>query len=127
MDIFKLVLIAIITTTACIILKQTRPEFALFVGIAGMILIFIMSLEQVGKIIELIKELSNSAGMPSTFINVILKIIGISYITEFAANTCKDAGETAMASKIQFAGKCTILVFGMTIIANFAETLVKII
>ena len=58
---------------------------------------------------------------------VILKIIGISYVVEFAVNVCKDSGESAIASKLELAGKCIILVLGMTIIGNFVDTITKII
>jgi len=56
-----------------------------------------------------------------------LKIIGISYIVEFAVNVCKDSGESAVASKIELAGKCVILVLGITIIGNFVDTISQIV
>jgi stage III sporulation protein AD len=127
MDIFKLIFIAILSTAICIVLKQTRPEFAMFVALATVVIIFIVSLEQIGQVLNLIKELSNKSGMPNTFFETILKIIGISYVVEFASNICKDSGESAIASKIQFAGKCIILILGMTIIGNFVDTIIKII
>lgn len=127
MDIFKIIFIAIIVTSMCLVIKQVRPEISMLVGLLGAILIFLFSLEQIGQVIELIKDLSNKAGMPLTFLNIILKIIGIAYLTEFASNVCKDVGESAIASKVQFAGKCIILVMGMTVISNFVETVVKIL
>ena len=60
-------------------------------------------------------------------LTIILKVIGISYVVEFAASVCKDSGESAIASKVEFAGKCIILVLGMTIIGNFVDTISKII
>ena len=127
MDIFKIIFIAIIVTSMCLVIKQVRPEISMLVGLLGVVLIFVFSLEQIGQVIELIKELSNKAGMPATFLNIVLKIIGIAYLTEFAANVCKDVGESAISAKVQLAGKCIILVMGMTVISNFVETIVKII
>lgn len=127
MDIFKIILIAVLAVTMILVIKQTRPEIAIIVSLTTIIVIFLFSLDKIGQVIELIKELSMRAGMPNEFLSIILKIVGISYITEFGANICKDVGESAIASKIQFAGKCIILIFGITIIGNFVDTLVKII
>jgi len=75
----------------------------------------------------LINRLSDSAGLPSEFLSIVLKIVGIAYITEFGANICKDVGESAIASKVQFAGKCIIITLGITIIGNFVETVLGIL
>ena len=90
------------------------PEYRAF--------IFLFSIDKVGQVIELITNLSDRAGLSREFLSIILKIVGIAYVTEFGANICKDIGETAIASKVQFAGKCVILIFGVNIIGNFVPT-----
>ena len=123
MDIFKIVLVALLAVTLIIIVKQTRPEIAMLISVIAVPVIFFFSIDKVGQVIDLIKLLSERAGLSFEFLSTILKIIGIAYITEFGANICKDMGESAIASKVQFAGKCIILVFGVNIIGNFGETL----
>jgi len=127
MDIFKIIIIAFVSVAMCMILKQTRPEFAMLTALMTIIVIIFFSMNYVGQVVDLIKDLSNKAGMSLEVITIILKIIGISYIVEFASNICKDSGENAIASKVEFAGKCIILVLGMTIIGNFVNTISKII
>ena len=127
MDIFKIVVIALLAVSMIIIVKQTRPEIAMLISIITVIVIFFFSIEKVGQVIELITGLSDRAGLSREFLGTILKIVGIAYITEFGASICKDIGESAIASKVQFAGKCVILVFGVSIIGNFVETLTQIL
>lgn len=127
MDIFKIVLIALFATSMIIIVKQTRPEIAMLISLITVVVIFLFSLDKVGQVIDLIRSLSDRAGLTRDFLNIILKIIGIAYITEFGASICKDIGESAIALKVQFAGKCVILIFGISIIGNFVDTLVSIL
>ena len=127
MDIFKIVLIAILAVSMIIIVKQTRPEIAMLISIITVAFIFLFSIDKVGQVIELITKLSDREGLSREFLSIILKIVGIAYITEFGANICKDIGESAIAAKVQFAGKCVILIFGINIIGNFVDTLTQIL
>ena len=127
MDIFKIVVIALLAVSMIIIVKQSRPEIAMLISIITVVVIFFFSIEKVGQVIELITGLSDRAGLSREFLGTILKIVGIAYITEFGASICKDIGESAIASKVQFAGKCVILVFGVSIIGNFVDTLTQIL
>lgn len=127
MDIFKIVVIALLAVSMIIIVKQSRPEIAMLISVITVVVIFFFSIEKVGQVIELITGLSDRAGLSREFLETILKIVGIAYITEFGASICKDIGESAIASKVQFAGKCVILVFGVSIIGNFVDTLTQIL
>lgn len=126
MEIFKIIGIAFIATILCIILKQTRPEFAMLLALITGILIFFICQSKVAEVVDILRNLADKAGMPSGFLSILLKVIAVSYITEFASNICKDVGETAIASKVQFAGKCSILILSMSIIGSFVDTLVGI-
>lgn len=127
MDIFKIILIALLATVMILIIKQTRPELAVMVSVITVTILFLFSIDKIGQVIELLRRLSESAGLPAEFLSIILKIVGIAYITEFGANICKDVGESAIASKVQFAGKCIIIVLGIGIIGNFVETILGIL
>jgi len=126
MEIFKIIGIAFVATILCIILKHTRPEFAMILALITGILIFFLCHSKIVEVVDVLRNLSDKAGMPSGFLSILLKVIAVSYITEFASNICKDVGETAIASKVQFAGKCSILILSMSIIGSFVDTLVGI-
>lgn len=127
MDILKIILISLLAVSLILIVKQIRPEMAMLVSLTTVTIIFIFCIDKIGQVIELLTRLTQSSGMPMEFLSIMLKIIGIAYLTEFGASICKDAGESAIAAKIQFAGKCVIMLLGINIIGNFVDTVTKLI
>ena len=66
-------------------------------------------MNEIKPIISMLQSLSEKMGMSSKFFVILLKITGIAYLSEFASNICKDSGETAVASKVELAGKILII------------------
>ena len=109
------------------ILKEYKPEFKIYVSIVVGIIIFFIASDKLAIFINLIMELSNKLKVSSNFINILLKITGISILTEFAVSICKDSGENAIASKIDLGGKIIILIFSIPIISALLETLLNLL
>ena len=108
MDIFKIIGVGFINLIIAVILKEYRKEYVIYVSIIAGAIILGMSMEKLNEIIELLTSLSQKAGTNSYFILLLIKITGIAILTEFSVSICKDAGETAIASKIDFGGKIII-------------------
>ena len=126
MDIFKVIGIGLVATAASIILKPQKPEIAMQIAILAGTIIFIVMLTKLSAVIELINTFAYKAGLEAGFLKTIIKITGIAYVTEFAASICKDAGESALSSKIEFAGKVLILTLAVPIFGALMNLLVKI-
>ena len=105
MDIVQIVLIGIVATLLYILLKDISPSYSFFIVLITSILILIIVIKQIGIIIQLLKSLGDKASVNAFYVETILKIIGIAYITELGANVTKDAGLASVASKIELAGK----------------------
>lgn len=103
MEIIKIIGIGLITLIITIILKQYRSEFAFMAVLIGGAIILFMSMETLVNIIDFIKSLNNQYN--SAFISVLLKITGISILTEYAVSICKDSGESSIANKIDLRWK----------------------
>lgn len=127
MDIIKIIGIGLTALIIVIILKQYKPEFALYVSILAGIFILILSLSQISGVINLLKSLASKANINSEFLGIILKITGIAILTEFAVSICKDSGETSIASKIDIGGKVMIITISIPIISSLLETILKVI
>ena len=126
MDIVKIIGIGFIALIIIVIIKQYKPEFAMYVSIiAGTIIIF-LSLDKIIGIINLLKNLSNKTGINAEYLGVLLKITGIAILTEFAVTICKDRGENAIASKIDFGGKIIVISMSIPIISALLEVILKI-
>ena len=127
MDIIKIIGIGLTALIIVIILKQYKPEFALYVSILAGTFILILSLSQISGVINLLKSLSSKANINSEFLGIILKITGIAILTEFAVSICKDSGESAIANKIDIGGKVMIITISIPIISSLLETILKVI
>ena len=127
MDIIKIIGIGLIAVIIIIILKQYKPEFTIYVSICAGALILSMLLTKINGIIEILTDLSNKASDSNGFLTILLKITGISFLTEFAVSICKDSGESAIASKIDLGGKIIIISMSVPIISTLLETIIKVL
>lgn len=121
MLIFKVIGIGIITSIAVIIIKQLKPEIAVIVGMSGSIIILLMILNSLGTVIESFTNLTEKIGIDNELFTLVLKIIGIGYITEFSANLCIDCGSVSIADKILLAGKVVIMLLAIPIVNTLIE------
>ena len=120
-DIIRIIGIALVTTFAVLVLKPTRPDIASVLGIAGGIIILFIFVDALSGVVANISAIVNRTGVKSIVWSALLKIIGIGYLTEFAAGVCVDAGNTSMAQKVILGGKVIILVLALPIVNNLIE------
>lgn len=127
MEIIQIVGLGFIVTLLSLIIRSQRPEIAVQISITLATIIFLMVLGKISVILNLFRDLAEKASVNQAYLNTLLKIIGIAYITEFGAQVCRDAGEGAVAGKIEFAGKVLVMVMAIPIIALVLETIVRLI
>lgn len=127
MDIIKIIGVGLIALIIIVIIKQYKPEFAMYVSIAAGAIIIFMVLDKVLGIITLLTNLSKKSGINAEYLSILLKITGIAVLTEFAVSICKDAGESAVASKVDFGGKIIVISMSIPIISALLEVILKII
>ncbi len=127
MEVLQIVAIGLIATVLVVVVKSQRPELAVLLSVAAGVIIFLLVLGQIGSIMDIIKELATKAGINMVYMGTILKIIGIAYIAEFGAQICRDAGEGAVAAKIEFAAKVLIMVLAVPIVVAVLTTLLKLV
>ena len=123
MEIFKIIAIALITVIMILILKPTKPEIAILLGLACSVIIFFMVVDMLGNIFSFFNKIVEKTGINSDLFSTLLKIIGVGYLTEFSASLCSDSGNSGISEKILFAGKITILILSLPIF----ESILKII
>ena len=127
MEIVKIIGVGLTALIIIIILKQYKPEFAIYASlIAGSIILF-MLVGKITSIISIFTNLSSKIGMQSDFLKILLKITGIAILTEFAVSTCKDCGETSIASKVDLGGKIVIVSISIPIITALLELILQIL
>lgn len=127
MEIIQIIGLGFVVTLLILIIKRDKPEIAVQLSLALVTIIFLLVLNKINIVLNLFRDLAEKANISSMYLNTILKIIGIAYITEFGAQVCRDAGEGAIAGKIEFAGKVFVMVMAIPIIALVLDTIIKLI
>ncbi len=127
MEIIQIIGLCFVVTLLILIIKQQRPEIALQLSLALATIIFLLVLNKISVVLQLFRDMAEKANISQMYLNTILKIIGIAYVTEFGAQVCRDAGEGTVAGKIEFAGKVMVMVMAIPIIALVLDTIVRLI
>ena len=125
-DIIKIIGIGLIALIIIMIIKQYKPEFVVYVSLLAGAMILILIIQKIEPVIELLNNLSNKTSVNNEFLGLLIKITGIAFLTEYAVSVCKDAGETAIANKMDMGGKVIIVSMSVPIIASLLETVLKI-
>lgn len=118
---------ALITTFLALILKEQKPNFAFLLTLFAGCFIFLFLVDKIYEIIRLLQKIAQKGNVDTMYIETILKIIGVAYIADFAANITKDAGQGALAAKVELAGKIIILTMAIPILTVLIETIVNLV
>lgn len=127
MEIVKIVAFAFITLFIILIFKNRNDEYVVHISIAAGIIIFLFMIDKITAVMQLLQELALKANIDFIYLNTVFKILGIAYLASFCSEICKDAGQSSLASKVEFAGKILILVLAVPILMAVLQGIVNII
>ncbi|HOQ16371.1 MAG TPA: stage III sporulation protein AD [Defluviitaleaceae bacterium] len=127
MEIGQIVIIGLISVALALMLEKHNPEWSMYIRIVAGILIFFIIIQKLGILLEIAKKMSEKIDMDFVYIGIVFKVLGISYISEFGAQLCKDAGESSIASKIEFAGKVLIITVSSPVMLALIDIISDII
>ncbi len=120
MNIVEICGIAVIGLTAIMVLRTIRPEYAMLAGILTGLILLAAAVLELSSVIGYIQDMTDSTGF-SLYSSVILKSLGIGILAQTTADICRDSGETAIASKVEFAAKIIILLLAIPILKTLLE------
>ena len=124
MEIVKIVAFAF--TALFIVLTIRRDELAVQISICAGIIIFLFMINKITAIMNLLQQLSLKANIDFVYLTTVFKILGISYLASFCSEICRDAGQSSIASKVEFAGKILILVLAIPILMAVLQSILRI-
>lgn len=127
MEILQIVGLGIIVAVFAVLLRQSRPEMALLLGLCFGIVVFILVLGKMGAVFAVFRDLTRRASVDEMYLVTLLKIMGIAYIAEFGAQICRDAGEGTIANKIELAGKILIMILALPIFVAILEIIIRLL
>lgn len=121
MEIAKVALIGIIGVLLAIQFKSQKTEYSLYIGFAVSLIIFAYAVQLLQVILGRIEALQMFLEGSGAYLGTLLKVVGITYLCEFASGVCKDAGYSSISGQIEVFGKLTVLFAGMPILFAVIE------
>ena len=113
MSILQLAGFSILAAVAALTLRRMRPELGAAVGVAGGIMVLLAALPFFSEAVAGIRALAEAGGVSSAYMGQLMKIAGVSLLMDFAAQTCRDAGEDGLAVKTELAGRALLLTLAL--------------
>lgn len=126
-DIVKIGFIGIFGVLLALQFKSQKPEFGICIGIVCSILIFTFCINHIQSMVVLYEKLQSYLGDAHYYLAILLKVVGITYICEFCAGICKDAGFGTVAQQIEIIGKVTVLISGLPILLAVVEQVYRLV
>jgi stage III sporulation protein AD len=126
MDILRIGALGIIAAVLSVVIRQYRPELAMQVALALGVVVFLFLSAQLSGISTVVSTLFTKANIQPEYFLTILKATGVAFITEFAASSCKDAGEGSIAQKVEIGGKILIVFLALPLLLSLLQQLLRL-
>lgn len=127
MDVVKIGMIGIAGVLLAILLKKEKSEYSMLISLLVCIAIFAFVISKMQVVLAFVERLEAMLSIDSTYIALILKMIGIAYVAGFAMDVCKDAGYVAIGNQIETFAKISILVVSLPVLLTFLEVIGNIL
>lgn len=125
MDIIKISLLGICGVILGFFLKETRPEYGGLVTLGIGVMILGLAVGKIQYIFEVIEKLKDSLPVDGSYVATLIKMVGITYIGQFSAGICRDAGHQATAGQIDLFCRLSIMVLSLPILMAILDTIQK--
>lgn len=123
MSIIQMAGVGVVGTLLALQFKNGKNEYAIYTVIAVSLVLFYGMKDKLESIQETVSTISSMVNINTDYISILLKMIGITYVAEFATGICKDAGYQTIANQIEIFTKLTILTFSMPILEALLLTI----
>lgn len=113
--------LAILATILAVMLRRYHAEYGMILSLAAGAVILLALLSSLSPALEEARSLLQAAALPGESLVILFKALGVCWLAQFAADSCRDAGEGALASKIELAGKTAVLLITLPLFGQVAE------
>ncbi|MGI6574524.1 MAG: stage III sporulation protein AD [bacterium] len=127
MELLPIVGIGIVVTILSVLIRQYRPELAVLLSLTAGILIFFLIIGRIATVLDLLQQLALRANIDLLYFNTVLRIVAIAYIAQFGSQICRDAGEGAVAEKMELAGKVMIMLLAVPLMLVILESVLRLL
>lgn len=122
----QVICFSLISMFLYLFLKELKSPFAVMLLLISGVIIFLFIMPYLNEIITFMHNIAKDSGMDSTYIDIVMKVIAIAYLSTFCSYICNDAGVTVLGKKVEFAGKIMILLLAIPIMINILNSILSI-
>lgn len=123
MEVVKIIMLGMTGMLLGLLLKGTRPEYSVYLSLAAGICIFMYMTGQLSYLFSSVAKLQEYLPLDTKYLAVLLKMIGITYISQFSSGICKDVGYSAIAGQIEIFSKLYLMVLSIPVLLALVETI----
>jgi stage III sporulation protein AD len=123
----KIVLTGVITSILILVLKEQQKGITAVLLLTGSLAVFFFCMEYLETILGVVDDINDMMKIDRIYIKILLKIIGIAYVCQFAGDICKDLGSQALGRQLESAGKLAVLISGIPVIQGLLDTMKELL
>lgn len=123
MTVVTMAVVGIVSVLLAVGLKGYRGEYGTYLVMSAGVFIFFYAVGRMEIILETLKKVQGLICIDPVYLSALLKMVGITYVAEFASGICKDAGYGAIGTQIEVFGKLSVLAVSMPILLALIDTL----
>ncbi len=108
MNIVSIAALCVCLSALILCVKQIRPEMGHMISVTAAVILFVLITPYVKETADAVKAFAAYGKYGSDYLEPIIKITGIAYVTQLGSTLCRDCNETALAARVEMAGKVAI-------------------
>ncbi len=120
-ELFGVAVFCITGAALSLVLRQYRPEYAVLVSLGCSVVVLLWVITGVAQVMDELNSLLENSLLSRELVQVVMKCLGVCILTELAAQTCRDAGENAIAAKAELAGKVTLVLVSLPLFQRLLQ------
>lgn len=127
MSFFQIICGILIGVLLAVKLKGLGSPFWIYISLGLSLFVLFYIMNRLSFVMDFLDDVMGDIGLESGYFEILIKIVGISYLCEFASNLCKESGFLSVAGQIEIGGKLTMLVMSMPILLAIVEMITSIL
>lgn len=123
MDILRVSILGLIGMFLAIFFKNGKQEYGTYICLITGVIIFAYVVSAITEVKQVITGINSYLTVGNIYMETLFKMVGVTYLSEFSSNICKDAGFGAIAGQIEVFGKLSVLILSLPVILSLLDTL----
>ena len=119
--------VAIVAAALTLVFKQYKPEYAMMISLCCTVLFGGLLLGELVPAFGLMREAAEQTGVSASYVRMLLKCLGVCFLTETGSQVCKEAGQLAAAFQLELCGRVMILLLSLPLFRQLLDIVLQLL